>query len=428
MVNKFGISRNRYSSSAEKEVRIKTGGVSQKYVDNNFFKLDGTSQLRGSVNMSQQKVINMGTPVVDEDAATKAYVDQHRGTAAQYISSSGYSKGDINLGSHRLSNMASPIHDNDAATKNYSDQQKISMINTMNVRENNLSYEIGRRLLIDGGTMNGILNMGDFAIKNVYQDTDQKSVATIKFVTDADKKLETVLKKLIQDQLSTDALKKLIDGITPVLHIPDYIKDNAEQFIECKSEYITFSDSLKHVMELKDITGNGNHIFQKDQVNGIQPMLCKDEERVNGRYYISFDGSSQFTSKLNLGAEAGILDMISIFVVYRIRGFNANKNDLTNGLFAGGIRDSILNNRSDARMACFSQPNHNYDGVANLLINGVGDNRNTIVSIGPTEQNHGVTRSDPYLTKAEPGRKDIINCLSIHWNRPGVSFDSQIFL
>ena len=38
-----------------------------------------------------------------------------------------------------------------------------------------------------------------------------------------------------------------------------------------------------------------------------------------------------------------------------------------------------------------------------------------------------VTRSDPYLIKAEPGKKDVINCLSIHWNKPGVTFDSTVY-
>ena len=52
--------------------------------------------------------------------------------------------------------------------------------------------------------------------------------------------------------------------------------------------------------------------------------------------------------------------MISIFIVYRIRGFDGNlKIYETNGLFGDGLNGFALKSPKDARSAYFSEPNHN---------------------------------------------------------------------
>ena len=253
MVNKFGISESRSRSyQIDKEVTIETGGVSQKYVDQNLFKLDGTSQPRGSMNMAHQKITNLGIPIDDKDAATKDYVSKEIITIT-----------------------------------------------------NKLSQEIDKRLFIDGGTMNGILNMGNFSINNVHQEKMSTSVATVNFVLDSNKQVESILKKYIQEQMSVDVVKKLIDGVKKMIDIPQYIRNNANQYIEAKDEHITFSDADIHILELKDITGNDNNVYQRNDVDGIQPQLSKYAEQINNLNFIKFDGSSQFLSKLNLAAEVG---------------------------------------------------------------------------------------------------------------------------
>ena len=69
-VDKFG-----RMSDAE---AVYTEGVSLRYINNNFLRRDGTNTATGSINMTGNTLTNVSNPVIDQDVATKNYVDTNK--------------------------------------------------------------------------------------------------------------------------------------------------------------------------------------------------------------------------------------------------------------------------------------------------------------------------------------------------------------
>ena len=82
--------------------------------------------------MNSHKIINLATPTLNTDAATKAYVDTNAGitqTAADaryYLNTVALNaitapNADVSLNSQKITNLATPTLTDDAATKGYVD-------------------------------------------------------------------------------------------------------------------------------------------------------------------------------------------------------------------------------------------------------------------------------------------------------------------
>jgi len=97
-----------------------------------YLLVDGTRAMTGALDLGTQKIVNVGTPTLDADAATKAYVDgksyDHGGLAGlddddhpQYLKTDGTRAltGDISAGSHKITDLADPVADTDAVNKQY---------------------------------------------------------------------------------------------------------------------------------------------------------------------------------------------------------------------------------------------------------------------------------------------------------------------
>ena len=54
-----------------------TSDISRKFVENNFIRRNGSSAVTGSIDMTGNTLHNVGDPTVDQDVATKAYVDSN---------------------------------------------------------------------------------------------------------------------------------------------------------------------------------------------------------------------------------------------------------------------------------------------------------------------------------------------------------------
>jgi hypothetical protein len=82
-----------------------------------------------NIDMGNQKILNLGAPTGDSDAATKQYVDDNIvtggwvGTAATQLNMNGNS---IDMNNQRILNLQGPVSNSDAATKQYVDDNIVT--------------------------------------------------------------------------------------------------------------------------------------------------------------------------------------------------------------------------------------------------------------------------------------------------------------
>lgn len=121
----------------------------------------------GNLDMGGFKIINLGTPTNPNDATNKAYVDAQdalhvlkagdtmtgllvfSGTAGIQFTGTGQ----IDMGTNKIINLGNPTLNQDAATKSYTDSQD------------------ALHVLKTGDTMSGVLDMGGFKITNLANAT-----------------------------------------------------------------------------------------------------------------------------------------------------------------------------------------------------------------------------------------------------------------
>ena len=199
-VDKFG-----RMSDAE---AVYTEGVSLRYINNNFLRRDGTNTATGSINMTGNTLTNVSNPVIDQDVATKNYVDTN--SSSDKVSKSGDTMtghlnmsgnliiglpttyppityvgdeatswdqtvglvqdaanilvdksgdtmtGNLDMSGNLINNLSNPLNAQDAATKAYADT----------------------RLSTGGGTMTGIIYMSDNRITGLSDPINNQDAAT----------------------------------------------------------------------------------------------------------------------------------------------------------------------------------------------------------------------------------------------------------
>ena len=141
-----------------------------------YLKLDGTNPMEANLNMGNFLIKNLGTPVEDADAATKAYVDAAAagGSVGQFLElAGGTMTGEINMDSHSIVNLPEPAADGDAVNKKYVDDAVSG------------ATPSGDYLPLSGGTMTGNINMDSHSITNLLDPTANQDAATKKYVDDA---------------------------------------------------------------------------------------------------------------------------------------------------------------------------------------------------------------------------------------------------
>ena len=109
-----------------------TDAVRKKYVNENFFK-------KGvPVDMQNKPIKNILAPVDEGDAATKGYVD-----------SKSVGESDLDMNGNLIKNVRWPEEDHDLVNRGY------------------VYFVAGKRLSIGGGTMQGLIDMGEHSIRNI---------------------------------------------------------------------------------------------------------------------------------------------------------------------------------------------------------------------------------------------------------------------
>ena len=126
--------------------------ATKDYADEKLALTGGT--MSGAINMGTSKITNLATPTANTDAATKAYAD------GKLAKAGGTMSGAINMGTSKITNLGTPAANTDAATKAYADAN----------------------LPKAGGTMSGAINMGTSKITNLGEPTANSDAATKHFV------------------------------------------------------------------------------------------------------------------------------------------------------------------------------------------------------------------------------------------------------
>ena len=79
-----------------------------------------------NLNLGNNKIVGLATPVLNTDAATKKYVDDNAGSPdlSDYLEKDGTvaMTGDLNLNNNKIKNLSNPTQDNEAVTKDYVDK------------------------------------------------------------------------------------------------------------------------------------------------------------------------------------------------------------------------------------------------------------------------------------------------------------------
>lgn len=104
--------------------------------------------MTGAINMSNQQINNLGAPVLNTDAATKAYVDSQ--TQNELPLGGGTMTGAINMSGNRILNIpTTPVSNSDAVNGTY------------------VGSVVASALPLSGGTMTGQINMNGQRITGV---------------------------------------------------------------------------------------------------------------------------------------------------------------------------------------------------------------------------------------------------------------------
>ena len=166
---------------------VYTEGVSLRYINNNFLRRDGTNTATGSINMTGNTLTNVSNPVIDQDVATKNYVDTN--SSSDKVSKSGDTMtGHLNMSGNLIIGLPTtypPI--------TYIGDEATSWDQTVGLVQDAASILVDK----SGDTMTGDLDMSGNRVTNVpYAPVNTSDAANAAYVIQGDLDVEqkTVLR------------------------------------------------------------------------------------------------------------------------------------------------------------------------------------------------------------------------------------------
>ena len=117
-------------------------------------RLDQINAPTSSVSLNSQKIINLATPVLSTDAATRGFIDGKTWTASQItdfdtavrlsrLDQMAIPTSSLNVNSQKIINLAAPVFSTDGVNKNYSDTSTIAPSRITNFPNDNTKYLSG---------------------------------------------------------------------------------------------------------------------------------------------------------------------------------------------------------------------------------------------------------------------------------------------
>ena len=136
-----------YSAVNKNYVDTEITKVHQNLDSAPFLRKDGQRAMTGSLNMNGNQIIRLKEPVSSSDASTKGYTDQkidniQKIDTTLFIKKDGSvpMAADLDMGTHKIINVGQPTTDTDAASKGYIDNTLAESHLTSSHKSNELKY------------------------------------------------------------------------------------------------------------------------------------------------------------------------------------------------------------------------------------------------------------------------------------------------
>ena len=113
-----------------------------------YFKLDGTKAMTGTINMNNNRITNLPSPHLSTEPATKDYVTTVMNhLPSLFVDRQGKSKmlGNLDINQHKIINVIEPTDDLDVSNKLYTDNQIIKS----NIKPNSIPKNVFKYLMDD---------------------------------------------------------------------------------------------------------------------------------------------------------------------------------------------------------------------------------------------------------------------------------------
>ena len=113
------------------DTKTKDTGVSLTYINNNYVRSDGNTQISGSLDMRGNTIYNVADPVNPQDVVTKVYVDNTKGSGVigRKIGDAVSIKENLDfMGKQKIKNLVDPVNEKDAVTKEYVDTTTVPFL------------------------------------------------------------------------------------------------------------------------------------------------------------------------------------------------------------------------------------------------------------------------------------------------------------
>lgn len=233
-----------------------TDGVNKSYVDTAFVELEteivntaaaslplkgGT--MTGDIDLDGHKLLNIGSPEANGDAATKEYVDNK--TAGLLSLSGGTLTGNINANNNTITNVKMPTNANDVASKAYVDGKSAEYLqlngSALQTVANNVRF-------------NGTLYFKDGVVENTLS-YDDSIAASQQF--DTLQNDQVPCKKAIADKLTASLATKLsLTGgtLTGALTVPSVVLTSGTITAEPAQD-----NDIANKAYVDDAVGNANY-------------------------------------------------------------------------------------------------------------------------------------------------------------------------
>ena len=191
--------------------------VTKNYAESNFFYIDGSQPMTGDIDMNNKKIENLPIPTVNDDAATKKYVDDSKVDGSVFLKIDGTRSmtGNLNMNNNRIYNIPNPNGPKQPTPLAYTDLAYLhvdgsnKMTNHLNMNNKKITYlqaptnnsDAATKLYVDNKSTNpqdlspylkkngsvpmtGSLNMSGHKIINLEDPSSDNDAVNKKYMND----------------------------------------------------------------------------------------------------------------------------------------------------------------------------------------------------------------------------------------------------
>ena len=308
--------------------------ATKQYSDSRYLDRNGSRTMIGNLSMNNNKIVKLGTPTVNDDAATKKYVDDK---SSESVPTSRLTvDSNLNMGDqYRITNLSTPLDGKEPPTKDYVDNTFLDRdgsypmkgnLNMANNRIFNLPAPNGsnqptplaftdlKYVARDGSsTMTNNLNMDNKKIINLRTPTSNTDAATKKYVDDSIPDTSSFIKKDGSVSMTSSlnlGNKKIVGLATPTSNTDaatkKYVDDNTgapdlSDYLE-KDGTVAMTGDLNvgnnKIINLSKPTQE-NDAVNKDYADKLVHKTAVQPSHYNNQFAYLMSSGSQWTDEID---------------------------------------------------------------------------------------------------------------------------------